>query len=341
MDFVHGSTLTQVKSMVRRAVPMGWITIAFLSLATALPAYTETVYRTGLQAERGHLAVSPDGKRLAFTTNRLAHGMRLLDTDSGLVTQIPTQPGRNIGFPSWAPDGRSLVAISADTHTGYYNRDDMRIVLLDTKTWQERILANSGGVKFDPVFSPDGKTIYYFKGKKRKQGKTPASNFDLFAVDIESGREQRLTHEEYYLISMGDADGNNVLFEGEGGGTLPEEKGPHGLIGHWPTLLKFDIGTSALTMIRVDHRSELFNFSNPKRDKAGNLYFIAAKLRPGGGNYLWYLANSAPDGSNAKIVTELPISMEFCIARNTGAIFVMDRDGAEIILRKLNVTAAH
>ncbi|WP_319244460.1 hypothetical protein [uncultured Propionivibrio sp.] len=303
-------------------------------------ALSETRYPTGLQAERGRLAASPDGKRVVFTTNRLAHGMRLLDTESGVVTQIPTQPGRNIGFPSWSPDGKALVAISADTHTGYYNLDDMRIVLLDTRTWQERILLSGDGVKFDPFFSADGKTIYYFKGQRRKEGKTAASRFDLFAIDIESGSERQLTHEEYYGISAGDDAGRNIVFKGEAGKSLPKERDASGLLGRWPTLLKFDKATSAITSIRIDGNSGLFEFSTPKRDRFGNLYFIAAKTRRGGGDFLWYLARSTPDGSVSEILTELPISMRFGIARNTDAIFVMDRDGTEIILRKLDGTAA-
>lgn len=314
---------------------------AFAITVASPQTLAETRYRTGLQAERGRLAVSPDGRRIAFTTDRLAHGMRLLDTESGVITQIPTQPGRNLGFPSWSPDGKMLVAVSADTHTGYYGLDGMRIVLLDTRTWEERIILSGDGVKFDPFFSADGKTIYYFKGMKRKEGKTAASRFDLFSVGIENKQEHQLTNEEYYEISAGDEDGEVVVFKATAGKNSREERGANGLVGRWPTLLVFDKATSALSTIRVEPNVALFNFSAPKRDKGGSLYFIAASLRRGGGPYEWYLVRSTSDGRSPQILCELPISMEFSIARNTGAIFVMDRDGTEIILRKLDITAVH
>lgn len=304
-------------------------------------ALSETRYPTGLQAERGRLAVSPDGKRLVFTTDRLAHGMRLLDTYSGDIAVIPNPAGRDMGFPDWSPDSKRLVVMSAGIRNGRGDYDDMRISLLDLATGSEEVMVGGEGVKFDPFFSTDGKTIYYFKGKRRKEGKTPGSRYDLFAIDVASKIERQLTQEQYYSTSAGDDDAGNIVFRGQAGKTLVAERDASGMLGRWPTLLRFDKATSSITSIRINRNSGLFEFSSPKRDKAGNLYFIAAKLRPGGGNFLWYLARSAADGSAAEILAELPISMRFGIARNTGAIFVMDRDGAEIILRKLDINAIH
>lgn len=321
--------------------PLVTILCAFAITVASTQTLAETIYRTGLQAERGRLAVSPDGKRLVFATDRLAHGVRLLDTSSGRISLIPNPSGRDMGFPDWSPDGKRLVVVSAGIRNGRGDYDDMRISLLDPATGNEETLIGGEGVKFDPFFSIDGKTIYYFKGKRRKEGKTPGSRYDLFAIDIASKTESQLTHEEYYGISAGDDDGNSIVFKGEAGKTLPKERDFHGFLGYQPTLLTFNKMTIALSVIQPDRNSGLFNFSMPKRDKAGSLYFIAAKRRPGGGDYLWYLARSAADGSAAITLTELPISMRFDMARSTGAIFVMDRDGAEIILRKLDVTAAH
>ncbi|WP_319243607.1 hypothetical protein [uncultured Propionivibrio sp.] len=321
--------------------PLVTVLCAFTITVASTQTFAETTYRTGLQAERGRLAVSPDGKRLVFTTDRLAHGMRLLDTSSGKISLIPNPSGRDMGFPDWSPDGKRLVVVSAGIRNGRGDYDDMRISLLDLATGNEEMLIGGEGVKFDPFFSIDGKTIYYFKGKRRKEGKTPGSRYELFAIDVASKSERQLTQEQYYSISGGDDDGNSIFFGGDGGTTLSGLRNAIGSKADGPMLLKFDKSTNALTAIHANRNDGLFDFFAPKRDKAGHLYFIAAKTRRGGGDFQWYLARSTPDGSAIEILTELPISMRFGITRNTGAIFVMDRDGIEIILRKLDVTAAY
>lgn len=71
------------------------------------------------------------------------------------------------------------------------------------------------------------------------------------------------------------------------------------------------------------------------------MYFIAAKASPGGGNYLWFLVRANVDGTQMEMLTELPISMRFVIAGNTGEIYVMDKEGKELIFRRLAVLATH
>jgi WD40 repeat protein len=69
---------------------------------------------------------SPDGKTIAFTTDRdsasfdilrfMPWRIALLDLASGAVTVIPGQAGLNLN-PQWAPDGRSIAYVSNRTGT--------------------------------------------------------------------------------------------------------------------------------------------------------------------------------------------------------------------------------
>ena len=297
-----------------------------------------TVFRTGLEANRARIAVAPDGERILFSTNRLAHGLRLLNLSTGEIRIIAPETGRTIGFPCWSPDGRQVAVVSAEIPGGHYSVDDMRILVFDSVSWNFRSIASGDGVKFSPFFSQDGKAVYYFKGKKRESEKTPASRYDLFAVDLARGQESQLTQEEFYQASDGDDATNNVLFS-----AIPRfDKRFKDALGQESenTLFVWDKATKIIAPIKVDQSSGIFDFSRPQRDRAGNLYFIAAKARPGG-HYLWYLVRSDKTGNRPELLTELPISMEFDIARKTGDIYVMDKDGKELIIRRLSIKAAN
>lgn len=316
-----------------------WSCVLALSLVTASCASAfaegERIYRTGLAANKGRFAVSPDGRQLVFTTDQLAHGLRLLDLRSGAVTMIPEEEGRNFGFPAWSPDGKQLAVVSAEVKNNHYSLDGMEIALLDVGTWQRRSIAAGDGVKFFPSFSADGKTVYYSKGKKRESGKTPASRYDLYSIELANARETRLTHEEFYQLGAGHDDTTSVLFSATNSG-----KDAFGVTAR-NALFLYEKATGYISPVNIDQRSGIFDFISPQRDQAGNLYFISAKARSGGGNYLWSLVRTNRDGQQAEILTDLPISMRFCIAKSTGEIYVMDKKGEELIFRRLAVRAAH
>jgi len=264
--------------------------------------------------------------------------LRLLDLGSGQITVLPEEKGRTFGSTDWSPDGKWIAVVSAAVKERYYQLDAMEIVLLEVGSWQKRRIAVDESFKSSPFFSADGKTVYYFKGKIRTSGKTPASRYDLYAVDLAGGMETRLTHEEFYAAAKGDETNATVLFSATPNfdKRFKDAQGKESR----DALFSLDKVTGRLSHLPIDQRSGIFNFSDPLRDWAGNLYFIAAKVRAGG-NYLWFLVRANGDGTQAEVLTELPISMEFDIAGNTGEIYVMDKEGKELIFRRLAVLAAH
>lgn len=272
----------------------------------------EKVYRTGLEASKGRFSLAPNGQQLVFETNQLAHGLRMLDLGSGKITVLPEESGRTFGFLDWSPDGKWIAVVSAVVKEGHYQLDAMEIVLLEVGSWQRRRIAVDESVKFFPFFSADGKTVYYFKGKIRTSGKTPASRYDLYAIDLASGMETRLTHEEFYQAAKGDETNNAVLFSATPNfdKRFKDAQGKESR----SALFSLDKTTGRLSHLPIDQRSGVFNFSNPLRDLAGNMYFIAAKASPSGGNYLWFLVRANADGTQMETLAELPISMRFDIA---------------------------
>jgi Tol biopolymer transport system component len=315
------------------------------SLGVTAMGIEEKVFRTGLEATKGWFTVSPDGRYLVFKTNLFAHGLglRLLDLRTGHITVLPEVKGRSLGFPDWSPDGKQLAVLSAPVRDNRYVIDDMQIVLLDATTWRSRAIASGEGVKWSPFFSADGKTVYYFKGKKRESGKTPANDYDLFAIDLASGRETKLTDEAFYQASKGDEQAETVLFAAYGWKRHPSK--------YFDRLLKreqeqtglylYDKASGIIKPLQIDQSGGGVNFYEPQRDRAGNVYFITNTLPPRSSRYKFWLGRATPDGKSPALLTELPIDMGFDIARNTGEIYVMDKQGEEIIFRRLPVLADH
>jgi len=326
-----------LKAIASRSASL--VILFLLSISCAMAQDGEKVYRTGLEASNGRFTVAPNGQQLVFETNRLAHGLRLLDLGSGKITVLPEEKGRTFGSPDWSPDGKWIAVVSATVKEGYYQLEAMEIVLLEVGSWQRRRIAVDESFKSSPFFSADGKTVYYFKGKIRTSGKTPASRYDLYAIDLASGMEARLTHEEFYQAAKGDETNAAVLFSATPNfdKRFKDAQGKESR----SALFSLDKTTGRLSHLPIDQRSGIFNFSNPLRDRAGNINFIAAKASPSGGNYLWFLVRVNVDGTQMEMLTELPISMRFDIAGNTGEIYVMDKEGKELIFRRLAVLAAH
>jgi len=315
-----------------------WVRLLILILVSincSMAHEGEKMYRTGLEASKGWFAISPDGYLIVFETGLMAHGLRLLDLRTREISIIPVQTGRIYRSPSWSPDGKHVAVVSATVQDNREVVGDRQIVLLDKGTWLPRIISPNEGFKTSPFFSEDGKTIYYFNGKKRESGKTPASRYDLHAVDLVSLQETQLTHEEFYQACDGDEKGRNVLFSATSKTTDAFGKKSRN------ALFLYDKAGGGISQIQVDQSSGIFDFSCPHRDMAGNLYFEASKARADGGNYLSYLIRSSHDGRAIEYLAQMPINLGFDIARNTGAIFALGTDGEELIFQRLTAKAAH
>lgn len=301
--------------------------------------YEEKVYRTGLTSKRGDFSVSPDGSRILFSTNRLSDGLRLLDLRTGKIEVIPVEHGRTWEMSSWSADGKRVVAISTAVHDNRYIVGQQQVILIDPSNWKHSQVTDGESVRILPFFSADGKVIYYFKGKRRESGKTVASRFGLYAIDLGSEREELLAAEEFYQVGLGDDQAGVILFRAIPYSGFGVKEGEARSI-----FLTFEARYRNLRLFRMDFGKELHQIRTPKRDKAGNVYFVAATVPVDGGNngnFRWFVFKATPEGKAPAILTELPISMGFDIARNTGEIYVMDKQNDEIVFRRLSVLADH
>ncbi|HLP17110.1 MAG TPA: S9 family peptidase [Bacteroidota bacterium] len=108
------------------------------------------------------------------------------------------------GFSSytWAPDGRSILFVTAPPQRRYLSRltPDGNYFLYDTTSHTVRRLTNEDVPHYYHKFSPDGSKLGFVKEN------------DLYVIDLKTGKETRLTH-----------DGSDVIINGKGDWEYEEE----------------------------------------------------------------------------------------------------------------------
>jgi Tol biopolymer transport system component len=141
------------------------------------------------------LTWSPDGRFLLYLSRRggIAPGSNILTirTDETGEERFLSPDLRFVNQISWAPDGRSILAIGiTEKETGIYR--------IDTETSATKILTS--GYKFIPKLCPDGKTLVFLKG----------GAMTISTLNLETGKESDVTKAAWsYDISP---DGKNVAF---------------------------------------------------------------------------------------------------------------------------------
>jgi Tol biopolymer transport system component len=77
-------------------------------------------------ADDGFPAWSPDGRKIAFTSDRTGNfDIWVMDSDGGNQSQLTTHSADD-GFPAWSPDGRK-IAFESD-RTGNF---DICVLILE------------------------------------------------------------------------------------------------------------------------------------------------------------------------------------------------------------------
>jgi TolB protein len=197
-------------------------------------------------------AVSPGGAEIAFTSYlRNNPDLWIVGAGGGRARRVSKQPGLNTGA-SWSPDARSLVlTLSYEGNSELYRigAEDGRI--------QAR-LTNNPAIDSSPAFSPDGAQIAFvsnrqgspqifvmpasggtpkrvtFQGKYNQTprysprtdkpqiaftGRDERGVFDIFILDVKSGRVDRLTQNKgSNLDPAWSPDGRLVAYVSSRGG---------------------------------------------------------------------------------------------------------------------------
>ena len=113
---------------------------------------TPLIYSTG---HDNNPQISPDGKRIAFESDRTGgHEVWICDSSGSNPQQITSSGGRNAGSPRWSPDGRQIAFDSVV-------KGDSDIYIIDAEGGNPRRLTNEISDEDVPSWSHDGQWTYF------------------------------------------------------------------------------------------------------------------------------------------------------------------------------------
>jgi dipeptidyl aminopeptidase/acylaminoacyl peptidase len=152
-------------------------------------------------------AISPDGKWLAFASNRLENAeLYLMDLTTRTLQQLTHTDELDEYMPAFSPDGTSIAFVSERTRGGMMlpsvqaSGSDPRtatIYLMDVDGRNQRPLIDIEGAQRAPVFSPDGQQIAF--ESRRGEVTSSAENNDtleIHVIHIDGTNKTQLTHND-------------------------------------------------------------------------------------------------------------------------------------------------
>lgn len=148
-----------------------------------------------------HPQVSPDGKTIAFSSDRGGiSNVWTMDLEGEIGKQISTEKGNLMHSPKWSPDGEYIVATKGIMsrrsipagEIWLYHRDGGAGLAVKKRVNGKKDQRNIA----DPSFSPDGKYIYYTQdttgGHTFSYNRDPLKSvFSVTRYDMEKGEEER------------------------------------------------------------------------------------------------------------------------------------------------------
>jgi Tol biopolymer transport system component/tRNA A-37 threonylcarbamoyl transferase component Bud32 len=143
--FTYSSNIWSIKIPEERAI----------SISEAIPV------TTGNQAIEG-IGVSPDGKWLAFDSNRSGNqDIYKMPVGGGELEKLTTHPSDDF-LPSWSPDGKEIVFYS-------FRKGNRDIHLMTADGRSIRQLTDDPAQERYPDWSPDGNKLVFYSDKTGRQ----------------------------------------------------------------------------------------------------------------------------------------------------------------------------
>lgn len=137
---------------------------------------------TPVAREHFHPAWSPDGKTIAFASDRNDDAeIYLVDADGANPRNLTWRGMTAEITPAWSPDGKQLVFASQ-------RGKHFQILVMDRFGRDQRAITDGSFDCHYPAWSPDGRRIA-FTGDRN-------GNFDLYLIDIDGGNLARLTDDD-------------------------------------------------------------------------------------------------------------------------------------------------
>jgi len=148
------------------------------------------------------LSFSHDGKKVVFDRcKNEGCQIQVYDLETGELAAYQSPKGERWTMGKYSYDGRRIaISVIPITPGGLY-LNGMQIAVMDADGKNLKIVTTGPGAKLYPAFSHNGKKILYARAATiRTKGGTPASGYDAWEVNLETGEQTQLTFYEYYYL---------------------------------------------------------------------------------------------------------------------------------------------
>jgi TolB protein len=133
-------------------------------------------------ADERYPVFSPDGTKLAFTSNRDGqYELYVAAADGSAPVRLTTNPGYD-SAPSWSPDGTQIAFERGATLDDEPSKD---IWVMRADGSDQRRLTSTAGVDEGPAWSPDGTQIAFTSGRD--------GNSEIYRMNADGSSPVRLT----------------------------------------------------------------------------------------------------------------------------------------------------
>jgi Tol biopolymer transport system component len=199
---------------------------------TARPDGSDLRRLTNYGVYTAEAVVSPDGKRIVFTS--LKDGdldIYTMNVDGSEVRRLTTTEGYD-GGPWWSPDGTKIVYRAwhpVDSALTVYREllgqrlvrpNRMELWVMNADGSDQRQITHLGGANFGPSWTHDGTRLIFSSNYLRPR----SGNFDLFLVNLDgSGLEQVTTEESFDGFPMFSPDGRSLAWASNRNDAKPGE----------------------------------------------------------------------------------------------------------------------
>ncbi len=188
---------------------------------TAKPDGSELHRLTSYGVYTAEAVVSPDGKKIVFTS--LKDGdldIYTMNVDGTDVRRLTTTPGYD-GGPWWSPDGKQIAYRAwHPTDTALVSYRDllaqrlvrpnrMELWVMNADGSGQRQITQLGGANFGPSWTPDGKRLIFSSNYTQPR----SGNFDLYLVNLDgTGLERVTTSDTFDGFPMFSPDGRKLVW---------------------------------------------------------------------------------------------------------------------------------